>query len=61
MLIIAVEQQNRWAENVSEVFSRPKPTSASEVNKMYGSEHFDFQHNPDGAHKYRVKHVLIIK
>lgn len=55
MLIITAEQQNRWAESASEVFSRPKTISASEFNKMYGSEHFDFKHNPEGAQKYRVK------
>lgn len=42
-------------KHFKEVFSRPNPISASEFNKTYESEHFDFKHNPEGARKYSIK------
>lgn len=57
MLIIAVEQQNKWPERVSEKTSvDPNPSQPQNLIKcMEHFEPFDFKHNPEGAHKYRVK------
>lgn len=68
MLITEVEQQNRWAESISNQSSEdPIPSQHQNLIK-HETKHFDFKHNPEGALKYRIKqkeqnnhHVLIIK